>query len=107
MFSISKVNAVQFDVLVLPTDIFNVCDNYFCFPEPSEIAAKYVIEDLKAYKTINAIELADIRAKLESKPELKQVTQDMLKNFEQTEKIDFQILNELSKEFGDSCVALN
>jgi phage anti-repressor protein len=100
LFSISKVNAVQFDVLVLPTDIFNVCDNYFCFPEPSEIAAKYVIEDLKAYKTINAIELADIRAKLESKPELKQVTQDMLKNFEQTEKIDFQILNELSKEFG-------
>jgi molybdopterin/thiamine biosynthesis adenylyltransferase len=47
LFSISKVNAVQFDVLVLPTDIFNVCDNYFCFPEPSEIAAKYVIEDLK------------------------------------------------------------
>lgn len=100
LFSITKVNAVQFDVLVLPTDIFNVCDNYFCFPEPSEIAAKYVIEDLKAYKTINAIELSDIRAKLASKPELKQVTQDMLKNFEQTEKIDFQILNELSKEFG-------
>ena len=90
LFSITKVNAAQFDVLVLPTDIFNVCDNYFCFPEPSEIAAKYVIDDLKTYKTINAIELADIRAKLESKPELKQVTQDMLKTLTKLKKLIFR-----------------
>ena len=42
LFSVTRVNAIQFDVLVLPTDIFNVCDNYFCFPEPSEIATNYV-----------------------------------------------------------------
>ena len=29
LFSVTRVNAIQFDVLVLPTDIFNVCDNYF------------------------------------------------------------------------------
>ena len=48
--SLGCVRAVEFDVLVLPTDIFNVCDNYFCFPEPSEIAANYVIDELKALK---------------------------------------------------------
>ena len=100
LFSITRANAIQFDVLVLPTDIFNVCDNYFCFPEPSEIATNYVIQDLEAYNTINTIKLSEVRAKLETKPALKQVTHDMLKNFEQTEKIDFQILSELSKEFN-------
>ena len=100
LFSVTKVNAVQFDVLVLPTDMFNVCDNYFCFPEPSEIAANYVIQDLETYNTINTVPLSEVRTKLETNPALKQVTQDMLKNFEQTEKIDFQILSELSKEFG-------
>ena len=100
LISMTKTYAIQFNVLVLPTDIFNVCDNYFCFPEPSNIAANYVIQDLEAYNTINTVSLADVRARLESKPALKQVTHDMLKNFEQTEKIDFQILTELSREFG-------
>ncbi|MBR6722199.1 hypothetical protein IKL64_01960 [bacterium] len=98
--SLGCVRAVEFDVLVLPTDIFNVCDNYFCFPEPSEIAANYVIEELKTLKAINTIDTANVRHKLETKPELKQITQDMLKNFEQTEKIDFQVLTELSREFN-------
>ncbi|MDE6138558.1 MAG: hypothetical protein K2F57_03720 [Candidatus Gastranaerophilales bacterium] len=98
--SISRVNAIEFNVLVLPTDIFNVCDNYFCFPEPSEVAANYVIQELDTYKRINTIELTEVRTKLEQAPELKQSTQYMLKTFEQTEKIDFTVLNELSKKFG-------
>lgn len=105
-FTSGCVNAVQFDVLVIPTDIFNVCDNYFCFPEPSEIAANYVIQDLDMYDTINTIPLSKVRANLNSKPELKQVTIDMLKTFEQTEKIDFQILKELSKEFNVKSVII-
>ena len=100
LISMTKTYAIQFDVLVLPTDIFSECDNYFCFPEPSNIAANYVIQDLEAYNTINTVSLADVRARLETKPALKQVTRDMLENFEQTEKIDFQILTELSREFG-------
>ena len=43
--TIGRANAVQFEVVVLPTDIFNVCDNYFCFPEASEIAADYIIKE--------------------------------------------------------------
>ncbi|MBQ8668654.1 hypothetical protein IJ472_02660 [bacterium] len=99
LFCTTHAKAVEFNILVLPTDIFNVCDNYFCFPEPSEVAANYVIQDLNNYKSINVINLAEARQKLSSKPELKQLTQDMLKTFEQTEKIDFQVLRELSEEF--------
>lgn len=95
-----KSYAVEFNVLVIPTDIFNICDNYFCFPEPSEIAANYVIQELDSYKRINTVDLTSVRAKLEETPNLKESTQLMLKSFEQTEKIDFQVLNELSKEFG-------
>lgn len=98
--------AVQFDVLVLPTDIFEVCDNYFCFPEPSEIAANNVIQNLDRYKTINIVELSAVRERLNQKPELKAATEDMLKTFEQTEKIDFQTLQIISKEFGVKSVII-
>lgn len=105
-FSIGKVNAVEFNVLVIPTDIFNICDNYFCFPEPSEIAANYVIQELGTYKRIKTIDLTTVRAKLNEKTDLKKSTQDMLKTFEQTEKISFETLKELSKEFGVKSVII-
>lgn len=103
---IGRAEAVQFDILVLPTEIFNVCDNYFCFPEPSEIAANYVIQDINDSKNMSAINLAEVRAKLEEKPELKTTTANMLKTFEETEKIDFSALKTLSNEFGVKSVIL-
>lgn len=93
-------NAVQFDVMVLPTDIFNICDNYFCFPEPSEIAANYVTQNLENYKTINVVDLSTVREKLAKDPELKDRTEELLTNFEQTEKINFDTLKTLSQKFG-------
>lgn len=106
IFATPSVKAIQFDVLVLPTDIFNVCDNYFCFPEPSEIVANNVIQNLDEYHTINIIELSDVRSKLNQKPDLKSATQEMLRDFEQTEKIDFAVLKELSKEFQVKSIIL-
>lgn len=105
-FSTTTVQAVQFDVLVLPTEIFNICDNYFCFPEPSEIAANYVIQELEQYKTINVVDLSTVRAALNSNPQLKSETEQMLTTFEQTEKIDFDTLKTLSKEFGVKSVII-
>ena len=93
-------NAVQFDVMVLPTDIFNICDNYFCFPEPSEIAANYVSQNLENYRTINVVDLSTVRDKLSNDPQLKDETQKLLTDFEQTEKIDFEALKALSQKFG-------
>ena len=60
----TKAFAVQFNVLVLPTELFSVCDNYFCFPEVSEIASEDIIRNLNSYKNITAIELANVRSTL-------------------------------------------
>ena len=97
---VGRAEAVQFDLLVLPTEIFNVCDNYFCFPEPSEIAANYVIQDINSYKNMSAIPLAQVRSKLEANPQMKEETRNMLKTFEETEKIDFQTLQKISQELN-------
>lgn len=98
--------AVQFNVLVLPTDIFRVCDNYFCFPESSEIVAQDVIQNLNSYKNISAIDLAEVRAKFSQNSQLKSTAQSMLNNFEKTDKIDFQSLDQLSNAFGVKSVAI-
>lgn len=98
--------AVQFDVVVLPADIFRVCDNYFCFPEPSEILANEVIQDLNAYKRINAVDLAQVRAYMAANENLKSETQTMLSLFEQTEKIDFNTLDKISAAFGVKSVII-
>ena len=65
VFSAIKVEAqTQFELLVLPTDIFSVCDNYFCFPEVSNIIAEDVISDLKTKNNINVKTLNEVRLTL-------------------------------------------
>jgi hypothetical protein len=103
---IPTAHAVQFDVLVLPTELFSVCDNYFCFPEPSEISAQYVIQNLNNYNKISAHSLSEIREQLYANPELKAKTEEMLKNFEQTDRIDFSVLKEISQNFNVKSVIL-
>ena len=113
VFAPIKAHAVQFDLLVLPTNLFSVCDNYFCFPEVSEIVAEDVIYNLKQYPNINTQALADVRAKLCSNSILKTKTENILNKFEETDRIDFQALQEIAKEFNVksilliSCYAIN
>lgn len=101
-----KVHAVQFDLLVLPTNLYEVCDNYFCFPDTSEIIAQDVINNLRLYPNINVYDLAEIRAKLETNQALKIKTGQVLKQFEQTDRIDFPALKEVSDSFGSKSVLL-
>ncbi len=101
-----KVNAVEFNVVVLPTDIFNICDNYFCFPEASEIASEYIIQELNSYKNISAYSLADTRAKLNANPELKTETSTMLDKFSKIDRIDFKPLKDISNEFDVKSIIL-
>ena len=49
---------------------------------------------------MSAIPLAQVRSKLEANPQMKEETRNMLKTFEETEKIDFQTLQKISQEFG-------
>lgn len=106
IFSTTGAKAVQFDVLVLPTEVFDVCQNYFCFPEPSEIAANYVIDQLGKTKNINVVKLSDVRAKLDNNLMLRDDTENMLKTFEQSEKINYETLKKLSTEFNVKSVII-
>ena len=44
----SFAQAITFDVLVLPADIFNTKENYYGFEEVSEIVANDIIKDFKS-----------------------------------------------------------
>lgn len=105
-FSALKVHAVQFELLVLPTDIFSVCDNYFCFPEVSNIIADDVIKDLKQHTEIKVPDLNQVRYMLNSDPQLKQKTINIIETYGKNDKIDFQNLNELAKEFSVKSVLI-
>lgn len=96
---ITKTQAVQIDLLVLPTDIFSVCDNYFCFPEVSNIIAEDIIQNLKQYKNINIKTLYQIRHKLNSDYQLKQKTIKLIEAYGEKDKIDFTNLNDLARAF--------
>lgn len=104
--TINSVHAIEFEILVLPADLFTICDNYFCFPEVSEIIADDVISNFSFYKNINTIPLSETRNKINSNPELKTQTQILLNNFKNTEKIDFQTLSKLAQEFGVKSILL-
>ena len=99
LISALKAHAVQFDLLVLPTDIFSVCDNYFCFPEVSNIIAEDVISNLKNCKNINVKDLSQVRSVLNQNNDLKSKTLKIIDSYGRREKIEFQTLNELAKAF--------
>jgi hypothetical protein len=103
---VGQAQAIQFDVVVLPVDIFNVCDNYFCFPEPSEIVAQDVIDNLNSYKNISAYSLEDVRSRLVANPELKSETETMLDKFAKIDRIDFKPLKNFADEFSVKSVVL-
>lgn len=106
VFTGIKVHAVQFDLLVLPTDIFSVCDNYFCFPEVSDIVAEDIISNLEQNKNINVKKLSQIRQKLNSDYQLKQKTVKVLDEYSKNDKINFTELNEIAKSFNAKSVLL-
>jgi len=102
----NSVHAYQFDLLVLPTNIFSECDNYFCFPEASNIFADDVIKKLSLHQNINVRTLAQAREQFEQSPNLKAKAQNALYQYAQSEKIDFPALKEISDAFGVKSILL-
>lgn len=101
-----KCHAVQFDLLVLPVDIFSVCDNYFCFPEVSNIIAEDVINNMSIYDGINTKLLPNVRDKLYKDSDLKAKTQAVLLSYKQNDKIDFPQLKQIAQAFNVKSVLL-
>ncbi len=100
------VNAEPYKVLVLPVDLFAVCENYYCFPEASEIFANDVIEDFNKDKKIIAPNIYEVRKKIAENPDLKSSATLALSKFRNTNSIDFSALKKLSKDFNANSVIL-
>lgn len=101
-----KVHAVQFELLVLPTDIFSVCDNYFCFPEVSNIIAEDAISNITNYNNIKVKSLYEVRQKLAADYQLKHSVVKAIEAYGKNERIDFDSLSVVAKGFGVKSILL-
>ena len=72
------VSAETFKVVVLPVDLFSVCENYYCFPEMSEIIADDVISNFNKQGKIISPMLYDVRKKVSENALLKSHTNTVL-----------------------------
>lgn len=101
------VNAVTFNVLTLPADLFNMHENYFDFTEPSEIFATDIITNFNSTNgKITAPDLYTIRAKFAQNQELGKSVAAALKNFENSKAIDFKTYKLAGKTFNAKSVLI-
>lgn len=107
MFLNSSVQAVTFDVLVLPVDIFNTKENYYYFDEPSEIIANDIINNFnKSNGKIKAAALSDIREKFNNNQELKKIVNEALNQYKNTNKINYQAFKKAGENFSCKSVLI-
>lgn len=102
----SSAFAEPFRVLVLPAELFSVCENYYCFPEMSEIIAEDVIENFNSSHKIDAPSLYEVRKRLASDGDLRTAAKNSLSKFKSYDNVDFALLKKLSKSFGTKSILL-
>lgn len=100
------VGAEQFKVLVLPVDLFSVCENYYCFPEVSEVFAEDVISNFNKSGKIISPDLYEIRKKMAETTQLKSAAVSALNKYKTSNAIDFAALKMVSKSFGANSVLM-
>ena len=106
-FLISSVQAVTFDVLVLPADLLNEKENYYGFDEVSEIVANDIINDFNSSGgKIQSPNLFEVRQKINQNQNLKTLTANTLKKYNRDNAVDYQALKEINKEFSCNSVLL-
>lgn len=101
-----KASAITFNVLVLPADILNICNNYYCYDEVSNIVAEDVIENFSASNAIQAPSLDLVRAKLNANPALKSTTVNTLRKYNKAGNLDMAAIKNISNEFSAKSVLL-
>ncbi len=106
LFLGNTVNAEPFKVLVLPVDLFSVCENYYCFPESSEIFANDIINNLSKNKKIEAIDSYAVRKKTIEQLQLRASLFTALNKYKNTNTVDFVSLKKVADEFGVNSILL-
>ena len=107
IFLILPVQAVSFDVLVLPADIFNSKENYYNFDEVSEIVANDIIYEFsKTSGKVYSPDLFTVRAKFNQNTALKQNAQNALNKYKNSGSIDYGVFKTIGNEFNCKSVLL-
>ena len=103
----SVAQAVIFDVLVLPSDLFNTKENYYGFDEVSEIVANDLIKDFNSSNgKIKSPDLYDVRLKLNKSSDLKQSTNTLLKRYKDSNKLDYPSIKKVGNYFNCKSVLI-
>ena len=104
---ISSVQAVTFDVLVLPSDLLNSKENYYGFDEVSEIFASDIINDFNLSNgKIKSPDLYEVRAKISQDSTLKTSISNTLKKYNTDNSVDYKALKDIGKDFSCKSVLL-
>ena len=97
----SFAQAITFDVLVLPSDLYNTKENYYGFDEVSEIVASDIIKNFNSSEgKIKSPNLNEVRAKLNQNSELKKTVSSFLKQYKNTNKLDYTALKKVGNNFN-------
>ncbi len=97
---------VEFNVVVLPVDLFKVCANYYCYPDVSNIIAEDVIENFNKTGRINSPSLYYVRRTLEGNPVIKNYTNSVITRYKNNKTLDFTALKAIGKLFNAKSVLL-
>lgn len=103
----SFVQAITFDVLVLPSDLFNTKENYYGFDEVSEIVANDIIQDFNLSNgKIKSPDLYEVRAKSNQNSDLKQTVNNLLKTYQSSNKLDYPAIKKAGNSFNCKSVLI-
>lgn len=98
--------AITFNVVVLPVDVLNVCTNYYCFPEASEILADDIIKYFNKDNKVKSPDLYTLRAGLSANMDLYNVTASIVRKYDYNNSIDYAGMKKLARSFDAKSVLL-
>ncbi len=107
VLAISPCYAITFDVLVLPSDIFSVRENYYGFNEVSEIIASDIIKNFNSTNgKIKSPDLYAVKNGFAKNPQLKQTVKKALEQYKSSGKIDYEAFKSASEYFSCKSILL-
>ena len=97
---------VSFNVVVIPTDLFKVCENYYCYPELSNIIAQDVINNFNETGRINSPSLYYMRNFLEQNPQVKNQVVSIITRYKNDKSTDFAAMKIIARAFNANSVLI-
>ncbi len=102
-----QANAITFNVVTLPADLYNTHENYFGFVEPSEIFAEDIITNLNASKgKVVSPDLYRVRSVLDYDTSLKNSLNSALQKFHYSKYIDYKTYKTVAAKFDAKSVII-